>query len=117
MPSVALILINILITWPARLSGRLRIVRLKESNLVRCVSYAVGIVAGQVMHNTARTIRRWEASICRHNDGVMGTDSCPYAAIVSNVALERCILIASLILEMKIGLSFPIATMLDLFFP
>ena len=48
------------------------------------------------------------ASICRHNERVMGTDSNPYAAIVSTVALKRRILLASLILEMKIGLSLPI---------
>ena len=38
----------------------------------------------------------------------MGTDSYPYAAIVSTVALKRRILLASLILEMKIGPSLPI---------
>ena len=37
----------------------------------------------------------------RHNGGVMGPDSGPYAAIVSN---KRSILLASLILEIKIGL-------------
>ena len=99
----------ILITWPTRWSRRLRIVRLKGINLARWVSSAVYIVSGQVMPNAARTIWRWDASICRHSERVMGTDSNPYAAIVSTVALERHILVASLILEMKIGLGLPIA--------
>ena len=62
------------------------------------------------MLNAALTIRRWDASICRKNNGVMGTDYSPYAAIVSSVALERRILLASLTLEMKIYLSLPIAS-------
>ena len=78
---------------------------------------AVDIVSVQVMPNTARTIQRWDISICRHNDGITWTDSSPYAAIVSNVALKRCILLASLILEMKIGMSLPIANHAQLFFP
>ena len=49
------------------------------------------------------------ASICRHSEGVMGTDFSPIAAIVSTVALDRRILLASLILDMEIGLSLPIA--------
>ena len=99
----------ILITWPTRRSRRLRILRLKGINLARWVSSAVGIVSGQVMPKAVRTIWRWDASICRHSERVMGTDSNPYAAIVSTVALKRRILLASLILEMKIGVSFPIA--------
>ena len=51
-----------------------------------------------------------DMSICQHNDGVMTTDSSPYAAIVSTVALKRSILLASMICEMKIGLSLPIAS-------
>ena len=88
----------ILITWPTRRSRRLRIVRLKGINLARWVSSAVDIVSGQVMPNAARTNWRWDASICRHSERVMGTDSNPYAAIVSTVALKRRILLASLIL-------------------
>ena len=76
----------ILITWPTRRTQRLRIVRLKGINLARWVSSAVDIVSGQVMPNAARTNWRWDASICRHNERVMGTDSNPYAAIVSTVA-------------------------------
>ena len=99
----------ILITWPTRRSRRLRIVRLKGINLARWVSSAVDTVSGQVMPKAARTIWRWDALICRHNERVMVTDSSPYAAIASTVALKRRILLASLILEMKIGLSLPIA--------
>ena len=99
----------ILITWPTRRSRCLRIVRLKWINLARWVSSAVDIVSGQIMPKAARTIWRWDASICRLSEGVMGTDFSPYAAIDSTVALKRRILLASLILEMKIGLSLPIA--------
>ena len=99
----------ILITWPTRRSQRLRIVRLKGINLARWVSSAVDIISGQVMPKAARTIWRWDASICRHNEGVMGNDSSPYAAIISTVALKSCILLANLILEMKISLSLPIS--------
>ena len=99
----------ILITWPTRRSRRLRIVRLKGINLARWVSSAVDIVSGQVMPKAARTIWRWNASIYRHNEGVIGSYSSPYAAIVSTVALKRRVMLASLILEMKIGLSLPIA--------
>ena len=49
------------------------------------------------------------ASICRHSEAVMGTDFSPIATIVSTVALNRRILLASLILDMEIGLSLPIA--------
>ena len=49
------------------------------------------------------------SSICRHIVGVMATDFSPNAAIVSTVALRRCILLASPIFEVKIGLSLPIA--------
>ena len=99
----------ILITWPTRRSRSLWIVRLKGLNLARWVSSAVGIVSGQLMPNAARTNWLWDASICQHNERVMGTDSSPCAAIVSTVAFKRRILLASLILEMKIGLSLPIA--------
>ena len=57
------------------------------------------------------------ASICRHNERVMRTDSNPYAAIVSTVAVKRRILRASLILEMKIGLILPIANHARPIFP
>ena len=50
---------------------------------------AVDIVSGPVMPNTTWTIGRWDASICRHYDSVMGTDSCVCAAIVSVVAFKR----------------------------
>ena len=103
VPSGAWHLDCILITWPTRRS------RLKGINLARWISSAVDIVSGQVMPNAARTNWRWDASICRHNERVMGTDFNPYAAIVSTVALKRRILLASLILVMKIGLSLPIA--------
>ena len=45
--------------------------------------------SSQVMPNTARTIRRLDASICRHSNGVMGTDSSRYAAIVLAVVLIK----------------------------
>ena len=99
---------RILITWPTRRSRRLRIVRLKGINLANLVSSAVDIVSGQVMVKAARTTWRWDTTICRHSERVMGTDSSPCAAIVSTVALERCILLALLILQMKIGLYLPI---------
>ena len=47
--------------------------------------------------------------ICRDNDGVIGTESSPYAVIVTNVGLKRHFSLALLILDMKIGLSSPIA--------
>ena len=53
------------------------------------------------MPKAARTNRRWDESICRHSERVMGNDSSPYAEIVSTVALKRRILLASLILEVK----------------
>ena len=109
VPSCVWHLDRILITWPTRRSRRLRIVRLKGINMARWVSSAVDIVSGQVMPKAARTIWRWNALIYRHNERVMGNDSSPYAAIASKVALKRCILLASLILEMKIGQSLPIA--------
>ena len=99
----------ILITWPTRRSRRLRIVRLKGINLARWLRSAVDIVSGQVMPKTAQTLWRWDASICRHSEGVMGTDSSPYAAIISTVALKTRIFLASLILEMKIVQSSPVA--------
>ena len=57
-------------------------VRLKGDKLVRGVSSVVDIVSGQVMPSAAQTIRRGDASICRHKEGVMETDSSPYAATV-----------------------------------
>ena len=105
VPSVVCHLDCLLITWPTRQSRRLRIVWLNWIYLACWVSSAVDIVSGQVIPKAARTIWRWDASICRHNERVMGTDSSKFAAIVSTVAFERRILLASLILEMKIGLS------------
>ena len=67
------------------------------------------------MTKAARIIRRWDASICQHSEGVMGTDSSQYAAIVSTLALKRRIMLASLILEMKIVCR--LQTTLDQFFP
>ena len=57
----------------------------------------------------ASICRHANVSICRHSECVMGTDTNPYAAIVSTVALKRHILLASLIFEIKIALSLPIA--------
>ena len=80
------------------------------------MSSAVNIVSAKVIPNVAGTILQWNASICRHNDGVMGTDFSRYVAIVSIVAFKRRILLALLILKMKIGLSLPIADHARLFF-
>ena len=82
----------ILITCPARRSRRLQIVRLK--GMARWVSSSVDVVLDQVMPKAARTIWRWDASITRNNEGVMGTDSSPYAAIVSTVALKKSHLVS-----------------------
>ena len=68
------------------------------------------------MPKASRTISRWDASISRHYERVMLTDSSPYDAICSIVALRRRILLASLILEMKIGRSLPIANHARTFF-
>ena len=73
------------------------------------MSFAIDIFSGQVMPNTARTIEPWDKSIWRHNDGIIGSDSSPYAAIGSTVAQKTCILLASLNYEMKIGHSLQIA--------
>ena len=88
----------IVIMWPSRGNRLIQIIRLKWVYLACWVSSAVDIVSGQVVPSAVWTIRRWDASICQHTDGLMRIYSSPHAAIVSTITPKRHILLASLIL-------------------
>ena len=96
MPSCDWHLDCILITCPIRWSRRLRIVRFKRGQLGPMSEFCCGHSCrpGNAKRSPDHsTMARVDLP---NNDGVMGTDSCPYIAIVSIVDLKRRTLIVSL---------------------